>query len=797
MGVCSIRIIICCNFINPLVHMDYQYEQEKNGLTVKDHFQNYLKYWKLFLISGILCVLLAFFYLKYTPVEYKVTSTILIKGEKAGILSELSAFEDLSIVKSNNKEVENEIEILKSRPLFENVVKKLKLHHQYFAKRKFSKRLVELYKNRPITVFFVDDSLFIKEPIELKITINSKTDFTIKEEKQDVEVNGIFAKEVKTRIGNVLLTPNQEYFDAFLGKEIFVSIQAVSDVVEDYKTRINIGLVNKDANVISLKLNTATREKAKDILNGLVEEYNIDAIRDKNMIYENTANFIKERLSIINTELSDIEHGVEKFKTSNNLTNVTTETELFLETSSDNKRGVLETNTQLGLVDFMNTHLKGNTEDLLPVNLGFSDEAITSIIASYNETALRRNEVLKGTTSQNPIVVSLNDKLESLRVSLQQSLNNQKTTLKIKLKNLERQESRMRGKIASLPKKERELRDIVRQQEIKETLYLYLLQKREETAISLSATVANAKVIEKAYCSKNPVKPKKRIVVLVALFGTLLVPAILIFFKDLFDTKVKDRLEIEKTLDIPIVAEIPKVDTKENVIISTTDRSVTAEAFRIFESNLKFLLSDDSHKQCKTILITSSTVGEGKTFISTNLSIALADPDKKVALLGLDLRSPKVLEYLAIDDYIGVSNYIRDEKLTLDDICISMDHIPNLDIICSGVIPPNPIELIKSKRLQQLITELKDRYDYLVIDTPPVSLVADALLLSEYVDLCIYIVRSDLTERKFLKVVQNLYKDKRFTHLSILLNGIETQTKSYYGYSYGQPQKSKPWWKFF
>ncbi len=772
--------------------MDYQYQQDRSNIPLKDQIHKYVGYWKLFVLSIILCVIAASIYLKYTPIEYKVTSTILIKGEKAGMLSELSAFEDLSIVESNNKEVENEIEILKSRPLFKNVIKKLHLNHQYFAKAKYSKRVVELYKNTPIKVSFVNDSLAGNLSADFSITINSAKEFTIQEEAYDFKEKGFFDQVISTRVGDIIVRPNLVYLDSFLENEIYISIQPIMDVVEDYKSKISIGLVNKDANVISLKLNTTTPEKAKDILNGLVEEYNIDATRDKNLVYENTANFIKERLIIINNELSDIEQGVETFKTSNNLTNVTSETELFLENASENKKEVLETNTQLGLVNFMNDYLKENKDGLLPVNLGFAEDAIVTMITQYNTISLKRDEVLQGTTANNPIVIALNEKIQSLKLSLKKSLNNQKRALIIKRKQLQRQDDVINAKISSLPKKERELRDIVRQQEIKETLYLYLLQKREETAISLAATVANAKTIEKAYNSKSPVKPKKRIIFLAVLLGAFLIPMILIFFIDLLDVKVKDKNEIQKNLDIPIVAEIPSTDTKNNFIISPDNRSVVAEAFRIFESNFKFLLSD-SEEKTKTILVTSSVTGEGKTFISTNLGITLADPDKKVALLGLDLRSPKILEYLNIQESKGVTNYIRDKELALEDIIINLDHVPNLDIIHAGVIPPNPIEILKSKRFQKLIVKLKEQYNYIIIDTPPVSIVADALLLNAHVDLCIYVVRSGFSDKRLLSVAENLYKDKRFTNMTILLNDVKIRAKNYYGYAYGAAKPKSRW----
>lgn len=780
--------------------MDYKYQQEQESLAFKEQLNTYLGHWKLFVFFGLLSLIIAFLYLRYTPVEYKVTATILIKEEKSGLLSELSAFEDLSIVESTSKEVENEIEVLKSRPLFENVVRKLNLYVTYFSKTKYSKRWVERYQVSPVRLEAPEDSLSENLPASLLITINSETSFTLQEEESDFTKSGVFGNALRTPFGVITVHTVPEFINDAIGTEVLVQIQSISDAVEDYRSRVSIGAVNKDASVISLSMNTTTREKAKAILNSLIAAYNADAIRDKNIVYENTAAFIKERLAIINTELSDIEEGVETFKTSNNLTDVTSEATLFLESSSENKKEILETNTQLRLGNFMRNYLKNNQDGLLPANLGFSDEGIVRMIEQFNTLTLTRDEVLKGTTEKNPTVISLNEKLKSLRQSLTQSLKNQQSAMRIKLKNLDTQDSKMEAKIASLPKQERQLRDIVRQQEIKETLYIYLLQKREETAISLAATIANAKTIEKAYSSKLPVKPRKRIVFLIAVLSAFLLPMAIIFVKDLIDVKVKGRKEVQSFLNIPIVAEIPKSDSKELFLIAKEDRSAMAESFRIFESNLKFLVSGIEENQSKTILITSSVTGEGKTFISTNLAITLADPEKKVVLLGLDLRSPKILEYLQQKELPGVSNYLKNEKLSIEDIIVKLAHNDYLDIIPSGVVPPNPTELLKSKRFETLMHTLKQQYDYIIIDTPPVAMVADSLLISHLVDTCIYIVRSEFTDKRLLSIVENLYQEKRFSNIAVLINDIDTNNRKYYGYGYGYGygmHSQKKWWEFW
>jgi len=527
--------------------------------------------------------------------------------------------------------------------------------------------------------------------------------------------------------------------------------------------------------------------------------YNKDAIADKNLVSKNTAQFITERLTIITKELSSIEKNIETFKTKNKLTDITSDSELFLQNVSDNEKSLLQMNTQLQLVNYMNTFIKkhDNTKDLIPANLGFTDVSIGELTIKYNELVLQRNRIFKGSTLKNPVIINIDQQLVSLKQNLTESLKNLKSSVKISLRELNRQGKKLSVQIASVPKQEREFRTMKRQQKIKEALYLYLLQKREEANISLAVTVANAKIIDPAFSTKLPVSPRHKIIYLVGLLLGLLIPFIIIYVRDLFDTKIHGRKELEDKLDIPILGDIPKVNVESEKIIVKDDRSSIAEAFRLLRTNLDFMLAK-KNTSCKSIFVTSTLSNEGKSFIAINLAKTLAFSDKKVLLIEMDLRVPKIGEYMGLKNKIGLTHYITNQELTINDIIISYSKINNLDIIRSGVIPPNPAELLMNNRVGQLFEEAKKKYDYIVVDTAPVSLVTDTLLLSNYADLFIYTVRANYLDKRLLNIPKTLYKEKRLINMALLLNDADSK-KGYgygYGYGYGNTVAKKSWWKW-
>lgn len=768
--------------------MNYEIDDDSENLLIKELIERYLSHWRLFIVSFIISFVIVFFYLRYTPKLYRATSTILIKSEDNGVPSELSALEDLSIFKSVNKDVENEIEVLKSRPLLENVVKKLDLNITYFSKTRYSKRLVELTNSSPIRIEFLNDSYY-NQGFNFIVSLLPHGRFNIKDTEENFILTGEYGKCINSPFGDILIEPDYKILNSFINSNIHVNVSPLLDVVERYKSTIKIGLTNPNTSVVTLTLTTIAKDRAINILNQLIKEYNEDIVKDKNQISTNTADFIKERINIINLELDNLEKNVELFKTKNSLTNLASEASLMLKKASENEKELLQTTIQIGLTEFLIDFLKNAKSDLLPANLGFADKTAVSMITQYNDIALQRNRILKSSGIENPLLINLNDKLFDLRKSLLQSLLNLKHTLQLKSKNLITNDAKVNAEISSLPEKERRLRDIQRQQEIKETLFLYLLEKREETAISLAATVSNVKIIEKAYISRSPIKPKKNMVFLTGFLAAMVIPVIIVFFKDLMNTKVNDVKELKKKLTIPLLGSIPSSPEGKRLVTPKADRSILAEAFRLLETNLDFLLAH-SKKKGKTILITSSIKGEGKSFAASNLGITLGRSGYKVALLEMDLRSAELKERMDVKGKKGITNFIRDESIKVEDIMSNMKGFKNLDVFTSGPKPPNPAELLKHKRIEVLFDYLKNEYDYILIDTPPITVVADTLLLSSYADLCIYVVRQKYSDKRLLDIPKTLNQEKRFTSLAILFNDVDYRKVGYgYGYGYGYGEK--------
>ncbi|WP_025743567.1 GumC family protein [Aquimarina pacifica] len=765
--------------------MNYEIDDDQENLFVKELLDRYLAYWKLFVVAFCASFTIGFFYMRYTPKLYRVTSTILIKAEKDGSMSELSAFEDLSIFKNANREIENEVEILHSRPLIENVIKKLHLNVQYFSKTKYSKRLVELTNEIPIRVHFLDSSYYDNS---FKFVINVLPDRTLllKNGEEKILKKFSFDQCISSPFGDILITPNHAVLSKYIEKDIYINSTSLLDVTERYKSAIKVGLTNPNTSVVTLSMTTIAQEKAAKILNQLIQEYNRDVINDKNQISTNTAKFIKDRLNIINAELDSLEKNVESYKSSNNLTDISSEASLMLSDAANNDRKIVEITTQLELSNFLLEHLKNTENELLPVNLGFADLSAGQAIDNYNMLALERNRLRKSSGQENPLLLLLNEKLADMRLSLQKSLENLRKSLQLKNKNLRQRDDLVDSNIASLPQKERKLRDIQRQQQIKETLFLYLLEKREETAISLATTVSQVKVIEKAYATRSPVKPKKNMVLLTCFLGGLIIPVVFVFFIDLMDTKIRNAKELKKYLKLPLIGSIPASEDKE-LVTHKADRSILAEAFRLIETNLDFLLAY-SRKKGKTILITSSIKGEGKSFVASNLGVTLGRSGKKVALLEMDLRSAQLKKRMAIRGQKGITDFITDEHVTIGEIASNMDGFKNLDVFTSGPKPPNPAELLKHPRVEILFETLKKEYDFIIIDTPPITVVADTLLLSSYSDLCIYVIRQKYTDKRMLDIPRSLVQEKRFAAFSILLNAVSFSKG--YGYGYGESKNN-------
>jgi tyrosine-protein kinase Etk/Wzc len=436
---------------------------------------------------------------------------------------------------------------------------------------------------------------------------------------------------------------------------------------------------------------------------------------------------------------------------------------------------------------------KSSNSDLLPSNVISSDGDASGLISSYNKLVLDRNRILKSATAENPSVVKMDQQIASLKSTVTASLQRLKSTLSIEKRDLNSNEGILNAKIGKIPVQERQFRVIARQQKVKEELYLYLLQKREETAISLSATEPNARVIDAAKAAKRPVSPKKNIIYLAGLLFGLLVPFGIIYTKDLLDTKIKSRLDLDGKTLIPFIGDVPTSDNPSQIMRSES-RTSSAEALRIIRTNLEFMVSKVPEGLAKTIFLTSTFPKEGKTFVSANLAATFALSGKRVLLIGMDIRNPRLDEYLNLPDR-GVTNYLSSKDLVLEDLIVKYDGFEDFHVLPAGVIPPNPAELLMNKKVDTLFETLKSQYDYIIVDTAPVSLVTDTLLIAKHADCFIYVARANFLEKRMLTIPNTLYKEQKLPNMCLLLNDTDS-TKGYgYGYGYGVKIEKEPWYK--
>ncbi|WP_372745415.1 GumC family protein [Lutibacter sp.] len=771
---------------NQLPNIQFQDE----SINIRQEVEKYAYYWKWFVLGAFVSLVVAYVYLRYTPNQYEVSTTILINDEDSGgLASELSAFQDLGLFSgSKGSSIENEIELLKSRSLIERVVKDVGINVSYFKKGRV--RTSEIFKNEvPVKLnVFTKDSLFYAADTSFTIVFGAASKFKLLDSEGNKVAEHSFGENIKTNFGEITITPLADV-SKIKDNELQVVITPIKKVVDNLKSAIQVQPVNKNASVLQLSLKSELKTKAQAILDNLVYQYNKDAVEDKSMIAKNTNVFINKRLDIISEDLSDVDKGVEKFKTSNNLTDITSEATLILGTNADIEKKIVDLNTQIRLVDYVNEYVTQNSEELIPANLGLPDESISSTTERYNELLLERNRILKSSSKLNPVIINLNDQIAGVRNSIAKSLVNLKNTLKISLNDVQKQESRINSKITAVPRQEREYRDIQRQQQIIETLYLYLLQKREENAITLAVTQPNAKIIDKAYGSDIPVAPKRKIVYLAALLLGIILPFAVIYLKLLLNNKVQSRKDIEAALQAPILGDIPRTRNLKKLVVSDQDRSGIAEAFRLVRTNINFMFSKVQTKS-KTIFLTSTISGEGKTFIAINLASVLALTSKKVLLVGADIRSPKIISYLNFESNLGLTHFLRDSKLAVPDVIENVKEY-NFDMIHSGIIPPNPAELLMNGRFDEVMEYAKNNYDYIIVDTAPINLVTDTLLISDYADLFIYVIRANHLDKRLLEVPKMLYNEKRLNNMSILVNDVDSDKGYGYGYGYGYGDDDK------
>lgn len=761
-------------------------------INIKEEILKYTTNWKWFVLGVFLSVFSAYIYLRYSIPQYKASSTILVKDDRKGNLaSELSAFSDLGMLSNIKDNVDNEIEVIKSRTLIEKTINELELDILYLHLGRVKSE--EIYGNSAIK-FVLVEATDAYRAVGHYYKFEKYSDAFVLYDAADTKI-GAFKFGEKIKVEGAVITILRNNDITLTIDKIGIQTYPVNGLVESFKNRLSVSTLSKNTSVIELSFIDPVKGKAVDFLDKLIENYNEDAISDKQYVSENTSKFIEKRLEIIAQELGEVEKDVEKFKKENQVTDIVSEANLFLDNASVYEKSKLETTTQLKVVESMLDYVVSNTQnDLIPANIITQEQGAAGLISEYNQLVLERNKLLKSAGLKNAVVKTLNNKISALQQNIAESLRQLKRTLQIQNSDLVRQNAMISGKIAKIPTQERQFRDIDRKQHVKEALFLYLLEKREEMAISFAVTAPNAKVIDRAIASNIPVSPNKKVIFLGSFLIGLLLPFGVIYVNDLLDTKIKLRSDIEKNTTLPFLGEIPKLTTGQ-LLIEYSNRTSTAEALRIVRTNLEFLLNEVEENAAKVIFLTSTFPKEGKTFVSVNLASIIAQSDKKVLLIGMDVRNPKLDDYLIIPQK-GLTNYIADKNQTpIEKYIVSADGIENLSILPSGVIPPNPAELLMNKKVGEMFEELKQNYDYIIVDTAPVSLVTDTLIVAKYADAFVYVARANFLDKRMLELPQKLYNENKLPNMSILLNDTDGKSGYGYGYGYGVELNKETWFQ--
>lgn len=762
---------------------------EKNKLDIKEEVFKYLGHWRWFLLGIIFTSLCAFIYLRYATKVYSSSTKIIIKEDnRSDLTSQMSAFSEGAMFTSTNN-LENEIEIFKSRTLNAKVVDSLKANTTIYTKGAIINSF--LYKEKPFEVQFTPNE-GAEEGVSFVVHFNGAT-FSINAYDKTYD-NLKFGQKISLPNGSLLIKKTN--IEGFENLEFIVSTTSIMNSANQLKSRISVNPIGQRSNVLELSMNHTNSDFAADYLNTLVYFYNKQAIDDKRFVSENTSDFISNRLNIIAEELGDVEKNVESYKSSNNIADITTEVENFINNLSEFEKQYIENETKINVTkDMINYVSKSKTDDLVPAGIASSDAASDSYINEINSLIIEKQKLSISSTNENPNYILLESQIKSLKSNLVQSLRTHLNSLTIAKNDLKRQENEIQSKLNQVPTQEREFRVIDRQQKVKEALYLFLLQKREETNIALAATENNAKLIDPAISTNWPISPNRMMVFLISLFLGIVIPFVILYIKYLLDDKVKTRLDLEGKSEIPFLGDVPSSLTSDQ-LMELESRSSAAEAIRIVRTNLEFMLSNVEKGKSKVIFTTSTLPGEGKTFICANLAATIALSNKKVLLMGMDLRNPKIKEYINLPTR-GFTNFLMEGDKPIEDFIMKVPNYTSFDVLPSGVIPPNPVELLIDERVGSTFEYLKSKYDYILVDTAPVAPVTDTLLISKFADMVVYVVRANKLEKKLLNIPLNLYKQNKLPRMSFLLNDTDT-TKGYgYGYGYGvnMEEDKKPLWK--
>ena len=780
-------------------------EPKEENIDVKELLFKYLIHWPWFVGAVVACLIAAWVYLHMSTPVYNISATVLIKDDKkgggAGMSTELENL-GLDGLISSSQNIDNEIEVLRSKTIAKEVVEDLGLYISYTDKDEFPSR--NMYKTSPVQVSLTpQEAGLLEKPMIVEMILQPQGSMDVNVKVGDDEYQKHFEKlpaVFPTDKGTLAffqtldsILPSKKSSEEIVGVEGTVrNITAVINkplaVAKGYCGSMTIEPTSKTTSVAVISLKNSNVQRGKDFINKLLEMYNINTNNDKNEVAQKTAEFINERISIISKELGSTEKDLESFKRGAGITDLTSDAQIALTGSAEYEKKRVENQTQINLLQDLQKYMQNEGYEVLPSNIGLQDVNLAAAINRYNDVLVERKRLLRTSTENNPTIINLDTSIGAMKENVQVSLDRVLRGLYITKADLDREASRYSRRISEAPGQEREFVSIARQQEIKAGLYLMLLQKREENAITLAATANNAKIIDDAIADDAPVSPKGKMIYLIALVLGVGIPVGVIYLLELTKFKIEGRSDVEKLTSLPIVGDIPLTDEKQGAIaVFENQNNLMSETFRNIRTNLQFMLDNDK----KVILVTSTVSGEGKSFISANLAISLSLLGKKVVIVGLDIRKPGLNKVFNIPrKEIGITQYLANPEKNLMDLVQLSDVSKNLYILPGGTVPPNPTELLARDGLDKAIETLKKNFDYVILDTAPVGMVTDTLLIGRVADLSVYVCRADYTHKNEYTLINELAEKDKLPNLCTVINGLDLKRRKY-GYYYGYGKYGK------
>ena len=769
---------------------EFQANEEK--LNIRKTISKYLYKWPWFIASILIFLSGAYIYLRYSVPKYQSKTTLKFDKKQNDLSSALADLDNLGIGLGNSDELKSEAAVVNSRPILMQVVKNLNLNVEYYSAGEIKDS--QLFSKIPITAKILTYTKERFVSAAYSITEIKGDEFTLENDKKK-EFIGRFNVPVRLDFGTVILQRNSPIAAKSEYKIIFWN---PIEKVKKLEKTIQVNLPDEKAMLMDISLIGTLPEKSEAILNEVTKQYNLDGQRDKNLQAQNTQEFIDKRLEVITKDLSGVENQKEDFQNRNRIVDLQAQAELALQNTSENTKALLQQQAQLDLLNSLSAEASKSNNQLMPSNLGLNP-SLEQTISQYNLLIISRNKTLKQATNENPAVIEMNREIASLKDVIRDNIREQKQTVQTGISQLQNQITTSNNVIEKVPGQSKVYRGIERQQNLKEQLFLFLLQKREENAINLSVDVPKAKIVNPAFTEDSVVSPKKDIIFPGAFFLGILIPFAIFYLLFLLDDKIYSRDDIKERSRMGVLVDIPSLKDSENHLVQKNDFSELAEAFRVLVSNLKFVLP--AKDSAKVIMVTSSVKGEGKTLVSVNLALTIANKNGRALLIGSDIRNPQIQRYDSEPvKRKGLTEFLYDDSVNVEDLVHTSTTNSSCDVIYAGAIPPNPQELLSNGRYQKLIEQMSSRYAYIIIDSAPLMLVSDTLSIADTADATLYVVRSGVSKNILIDFANDLVRDSKLNNVSFVINDVSRRAGGYgynysYGYGYSQTKDKSSWWK--